>query len=108
MKQKLKQALQLLNSGQTKQALQIVTQLEQEFPQEASVLETLGYCLLAMGKTNDALIPLLKAHALLPQSAQICAYIGGIYHGQQEMQNAQVYFRKTVELDPDMPEHGTF
>jgi tetratricopeptide (TPR) repeat protein len=101
MKQKLQQALQLLNSGQTKQALQIVTQLEQEFPQEASVLETLGYCLLAMGNANDALIPLLKAHTLLPQSAQICAYIGGIYHGQQEMQNAQVYFRKTVALDPD-------
>lgn len=101
MKQELQQALHLLDSGQTSQALQIITQLEQEFPQEAGVLEALGYCLLAMGKVSDALIPLLKAHKLLPHSAQICAYIGGIYHGQQEMHNAQVYFRKTVELDCD-------
>lgn len=100
MEQDIQKAIQLLSAGKATLALEIISSLRIRQPENGRVLEVQGHCYLALGNQGKATEFLLAAHRITPRSANITAYLGGIYHGSGQLDKALEYFAKTVELNP--------
>lgn len=101
MEQQIQHAIDLLSSGKADKALKLVNELNESGPANGRVLEVMGHCFLALGDNDNARKKLILAHQLLPDSANLAAYLGGIYHTQGNLEEAIRFFTKAVEIDPN-------
>ncbi len=99
MKQELSQAIQLLRSGQPKQAQVILTKLCHQHPNNSDAFNALGFSYLALSEKNQALSAFEKVVELAPRTAVAWENLAGIYYEMNELKLAKVNFNKALEVD---------
>jgi tetratricopeptide (TPR) repeat protein len=103
LKQTRQEILGLLNNNRSSEALSKVNRLISEYSKEGLLYELKGHCLLALQKDHKQVLnAFLTGIKLTPNSANMAAYIGGIYHSKNNLDEAQRFFRKALSIDPSM------
>lgn len=103
LKQTQQDILGLLNANRASEALSKVNRLIVEYSREGVLYELKGHCLMALQKDSEQVLKaFLTGFEMLPSSANMAAYIGGIYHSQNSFGEAERFFRKALSIDPNM------
>ena len=63
--------------------------------------DTLGWVLLARGKTKEAEKELTAAHGLYPESASIAWHLGRVFEAQKMIAKAEQLYREGLSLQSD-------
>lgn len=96
----LQQVKQHLVAGQPEEAMQLLALLLDKYPNHYSVFELLGHCYMARGDTSSAITYFTRAHKLLPKSVNALANLAGAYYENDDLRQAERYFRETLKLAP--------
>lgn len=103
LKQTQQHILSLLNANRASEALSKVNRLIIEYSKEGVLYELKGHCLMALQKDSEQVLnAFLTGLEMLPNSANMAAYIGGIYHTQSNLTEAERFFRKALSIDPSV------
>lgn len=103
LKQTQQDILGLLNANRASEALSKVNRLITEYSKEGILYELKGHCLMALQRDSEqVLTAFLTGLEMLPNSASMAAYVGGIYHTQGNFTEAERFFRKALLIEPSM------
>ncbi len=69
-------------------------------PNNGAYIDSYGWVLYKLGEYNSALEELLKAYKLISNDAVINEHIAEVYRALGDIENAQIYLNRAIELDP--------
>lgn len=75
----------------------------QRFPNNAEVLQTLGFVLRRQGRLTEAVSALQRAFSLDPKTVKLVWTIAETYRALREYEQADRYYSQAVSLAPDQP-----
>ncbi|MCA1916975.1 tetratricopeptide repeat protein [Methanospirillum hungatei] len=90
----------LCMAGSPAQARRIMEPVIIEVPLYGPFLDTWGTILAAEGRYADAEMACRKAHALMPDDAEVLAHLGMILHKSGRTADAQDVYQRSVRIDP--------
>lgn len=99
MKQEFSQAIQLLRSGQPKQAQLILTSLCRKHPNSSEIFNALGFSYLALSEKQQALSAFKEVVQLSPKIAVAWENLAGVYFEMNDLNLAKINFHKALEID---------
>ncbi|MBN2226709.1 MAG: tetratricopeptide repeat protein [candidate division Zixibacteria bacterium] len=70
-------------------------------PENGAYIDSYGWVLFKLGKHSQALEQLLKAVTVITDDPVVMEHLGDAYKAVGDNDNAEKYWRKTLELDPD-------
>ena len=91
-------------SGSKEEALKLAMKAYTSAPNNASVIDTLGYVLLKNGKKDDAKRLLEKAASLLPENPSVHYHLALAYRETGDKEKAKGHLAKAIEKK-DFPEY---
>lgn len=72
----------------------------EKFPQDKFYLLNIANTYIQQGKTEEAITMLNKAIEMDPKNPQLYDVMGKLYEGKEDFDNAEVWFKKSIEVDP--------
>ncbi|WP_295917355.1 tetratricopeptide repeat protein [uncultured Xanthomonas sp.] len=82
------------------EALQLIDRARTADPDNAAIIDSYGWVLYRLGKTQEALVQLRRAWSLV-KDPEIAAHIGQVLWEQGKHEEADKYFDEARKLDPD-------
>ena len=82
------------------EALELINRARAAEPDNAAIIDSYGWVLYRLGRTQDALAELRRAFAL-QKDAEIGAHLGEVLWVLGQREEARRYFEQARELDPD-------
>src|SRR5207244_13012896 len=98
---RFRQAAALSDQNRFPEAAAALEQLLADDPNFDIAWKALGYALLSMGDYARAEPALGVARKLLPESAEVEYYLGGVAYNQGKQAEAAAQLRRATELKPD-------
>lgn len=89
----------LFNAGRLAEAANLAQAMTASYPQYGFGWKALGTVLQQMGRNTDALAPLKKAAALLPNDAQVHNNLGITFNDLSRLDEAEKSLRRALQLD---------
>ncbi|MCW0401293.1 Beta-barrel assembly-enhancing protease [Xanthomonas sacchari] len=83
-----------------REALQLIDRARTADPDNAAIIDSYGWVLYRLGKTQEALVQLRRAWSLV-KDPEIAAHIGQVLWEQGKHEEADKYFDEARKLDPD-------
>ncbi|MBB6364895.1 MULTISPECIES: tetratricopeptide repeat protein [Xanthomonas] len=83
-----------------REALQLIDRARTADPDNAAIIDSYGWVLYRLGKTQEALVQLRRAWSLV-KDPEIAAHIGQVLWEQGKREEANKYFDEARKLDPD-------
>ncbi|AJC45776.1 tetratricopeptide repeat protein [Xanthomonas sacchari] len=83
-----------------REALQLIDRARTADPDNAAIIDSYGWVLYRLGKTQEALVQLRRAWSLV-KDPEIAAHIGQVLWEQGKHEEANKYFDEARKLDPD-------
>ncbi|MDV0436856.1 tetratricopeptide repeat protein [Xanthomonas sacchari] len=83
-----------------REALQLIDRARTADPDNAAIIDSYGWVLYRLGKTQEALVQLRRAWSLV-KDPEIAAHIGQVLWEQGKHDEANKYFDEARKLDPD-------
>ncbi|WP_371181160.1 tetratricopeptide repeat protein [Xanthomonas sacchari] len=83
-----------------REALQLIDRARTADPDNAAIIDSYGWVLYRLGKTQEALVQLRRAWSLV-KDPEIAAHIGQVLWEQGKHDEANKYFEEARKLDPD-------
>ncbi|MCC4590823.1 tetratricopeptide repeat protein [Xanthomonas campestris pv. cannae] len=83
-----------------REALQLIDRARTADPDNAAIIDSYGWVLYRLGKTQEALLQLRRAWSLV-KDPEIAAHIGQVLWEQGKHDEANKYFDEARKLDPD-------
>ncbi|MDQ1094407.1 putative Zn-dependent protease [Xanthomonas sacchari] len=83
-----------------REALQLIDRARTADPDNAAIIDSYGWVLYRLGKTQEALVQLRRAWSLV-KDPEIAAHIGQVLWEQGKREEANKYFEEARKLDPD-------
>lgn len=84
-------------------AFRQLTAARQLFPNDAEVLQTLGFVLRRRGKLVESIELLQRAFSLDPRTVKLVWAIGETYRAMRNYEQADRYYTQAIALAPDQP-----
>jgi GWxTD domain-containing protein len=97
-------ALVSLQMGEASRALELLTPLEPNFPNQFEVVVGLGFAHGLQGDCSKAVGYLEKAMTLRPPDTALLNVLGGCYQAQGNVQKASEMLERSLKLNPEQPE----
>ncbi len=82
-------------------ALEYVNRALAHEPENAAYIDTLGWIYFKMGRYDEALEELLKAHNILPDDPVVADHVGDVYLALGHRQNAIKFWRLSLKNAPE-------
>ena len=82
------------------EALELINRARAAEPDNAAIIDSYGWVLYRLGRTQDALVELRRAFAL-QKDAEIGAHLGEVLWVLGQREEARRYFEQAREIDPD-------
>jgi tetratricopeptide (TPR) repeat protein len=82
------------------EALELIDRARVAAPDEASIIDSYGWVLYRLGRTEEALVQLRRAFTLM-KDPEIAAHIGEVLWVSGQKEEARKYFDEARKLDPD-------
>ena len=70
-------------------------------PDDAYILDSLGWVYYKKGNYRNALTEILEANQLLPDDPTIAEHVGDVYAAMKEYHKAFAYYEKSIQLEKD-------
>ncbi|WP_045726882.1 tetratricopeptide repeat protein [Xanthomonas sp. GPE 39] len=83
-----------------REALELIDRARTADPENAAIIDSYGWVLYRLGKTQEALVQLRRAWGLL-KDPEIAAHIGQLLWEQGKHEEAKTYFEAARKLDPN-------
>ncbi|PPU92102.1 tetratricopeptide repeat protein [Xanthomonas albilineans] len=83
-----------------REALELIDRARTADPDNAAIIDSYGWVLYRLGKTQEALVQLRRAWSLL-KDPEIAAHIGQLLWEQGKHEEANTYFEAARKLDPN-------
>ncbi len=83
-----------------REALELIDRARTADPENAAIIDSYGWVLYRLGKTQEALVQLRRAWGLL-KDPEIAAHIGQLLWEQGKREEAKTYFEAARKLDPN-------
>ncbi|MBB5876895.1 tetratricopeptide repeat protein [Xanthomonas sp. 3498] len=83
-----------------REALQLIDRARTADPDNAAIIDSYGWVLYRLGKTQEALVQLRRAWSQV-KDPEIAAHIGQVLWEQGKHEEANKYFNEARKLDPD-------
>lgn len=83
-----------------REALQLIDRARTADPDNAAIIDSYGWVLYRLGKTQEALVQLRRAWSQV-KDPEIAAHIGQVLWEQGKQEEANKYFDEARKLDPD-------
>jgi len=99
--QEISRLTQLFAGGDYTAAIDLAQEMTERFPLHGLGWKGLGTVLKQLGRTNDALIPLRKAAALMPSDAEAHSNLGNTLRELGKPDEAMTSCRLALEVKPD-------
>lgn len=93
----------VLRTGETGRALELLTPLESEFPNEHEVVAGLGLAHYFEGRFAEAARYLERAVSLRPPGAVLLNALGDAHEQSDDFERAAAAFERSLALEPDQP-----
>ena len=97
-------ALVSIQMGEADRALELLTPLEQDFPNQFGVVIGLGFAYSLQGDCTKAVGYLEKAMTLRPPDTTLLNVLGGCYQIQGNVQKASEMLERSLSLNPEQPD----
>jgi len=94
------QAMEKIKQGQLEEALVILQELVEKYPDDSNVHYLLGVALGRLHRYEEAVVELNRVIELVPQFAPAYQQLGYCYQNLKDMDKALEYYRKSAELEP--------
>jgi tetratricopeptide (TPR) repeat protein len=98
--QAISQAMEKIRQGQLEEALTILKDVVQKYPDDSNVHYLLGVTLGRLQRYEEAVVELMRVIELVPKFAPAYQQLGYCYQNLKDMDKALEYYRKSAELDP--------
>lgn len=82
-------------------ARQLIERALEIFPDNGAYIDSYGWVLYKLGEYKRSLEELLRAYRLVKDDAVITEHIAEVYRSLGDIENAQIYLNRALELDPD-------
>jgi tetratricopeptide (TPR) repeat protein len=82
-------------------ALSLIEKALELTPENGAYIDSYGWVLFKMGEVDRALKELLRAYNYIDNDPVVADHIGDVYEALGDLFNAQVYWNKALELDPE-------
>jgi len=100
----INQMLGLFNQGRYAELEPLARGLTARFPQHGFTWKLLGAALRQMGRTEDALVPMQQAAALLPDDFEAHYNLGNALRKLRRLSEAEASYLRVLTLKPDFAE----
>jgi GWxTD domain-containing protein len=97
-------ALVSIQMGEAGRALELLTPLEPDFPNQFEVVVGLGFAHGLQGDCSKAVGYLEKAMTLRPPDTTLLNVLGGCYQAQGDVQKASEMLERSLKLNPEQQE----
>ncbi len=82
------------------EALALISQALALKPEDAATLDSMGWVLFRMGRTEEAMTFLEQAHELLPEP-EVAGHLVEVYHSLGQVARAETLLKQSLEANPD-------
>ena len=96
--------LELFTQGRLNIVLKKISQLNNDFPDQALLSNISGACHVGLGQLNDAIKCYEDAIAIAPDYAKAHYNLGGVLHEMDNLDDAIQSYQKSLIIDPDYAE----
>jgi tetratricopeptide (TPR) repeat protein len=95
-------AFQLAEKGaDLNEALSLAQKAKEKFPEDPSLMDTLGWVYYKKGLYDSAIVELSDALEKLPDNPDVNYHLGMAYYKKGEVENARATLRKALEEKPN-------
>ncbi len=91
----------LFNEGRYTETVALAQTMTRHFPLYGLGWKVLGAVFRQMGRSADALVPMQKATALLPNDDEVHSNLGVTLHDLGHLEEAEACYRRALELKPN-------
>ena len=100
LKKAVEEVMEKINQNQLDEALRILQELVEKYPEDTNVHYLLGVTLGRLHRYEEAVVELEKVIRMAPEFAPAYQQLGFCYQTLKQMDKALENYRKSAELDP--------